>query len=164
MLGCYILHAESFSLMNLLEPIRSMKGIASRFAISTALVISLYSVNDKVGLRYMDPFYYLWTSSLIRIVMMVPYMLITPGLRVIREEWRVNAREVMISGALIFFAYFLVLIAMKTGKISYIVSVRQTSIIFGVLLGIIVLKEPYGTIRLTASLVITIGIVLIGLA
>jgi len=164
MLGCYILHTESFSLVNLLEPIRSMKGVASRFAISTALVISFYSVNDKIGLRYMDPFYFLWTSSLMRIIMMVPYMLITPGWKVIREEWRINTKEVLISGALIFFAYFLVLVAMKTSKISYIVSVRQMSIIFAVLLGIIVLKERYGAIRLPASLVITSGVVLIGLA
>ena len=47
---------------------------------------------------------------------------------------------------------------------SYIVAARQTSQIFAILLGVLVLRERCGGIRLFAGSLILIGVTLIGVA
>ena len=46
----------------------------------------------------------------------------------------------------------------------YIVSIRQSSVISGVLLGVAFLKESYGKLRLVASVLIVLGLILIATA
>jgi drug/metabolite transporter (DMT)-like permease len=53
---------------------------------------------------------------------------------------------------------------MTLAKLSYIVALRQLSIIFSVALGAWILKEEHSDIRLTASLLIFVGSFLIAIA
>jgi drug/metabolite transporter (DMT)-like permease len=53
---------------------------------------------------------------------------------------------------------------MALAKLSYIVALRQLSIIFSVALGAWVLKEEHSDIRLTASFLIFVGSFLIAIA
>jgi uncharacterized membrane protein len=46
-------------------------------------------------------------------------------------------------------------------KVSYAVPVRQVSIVIGVLIGILFLKESFGRIRIVSALFIMSGVVLI---
>ena len=61
-------------------------------------------------------------------------------------------------------SYSLIVFVMKFEKISYIMSMRQLSIVFGVILGNMVLKERYGLVRFIASCLIFLGIFCIGIA
>jgi drug/metabolite transporter (DMT)-like permease len=47
-------------------------------------------------------------------------------------------------------------------RVAYVTTVRQVSIIFGVILGSLLLRESYGRIRFLASAVMFVGMVLIG--
>jgi drug/metabolite transporter (DMT)-like permease len=61
-------------------------------------------------------------------------------------------------------AYLLVLIALQTSKVSYVTAFRQVGALFGAGMGIFFLKESYWKTRLCGALILTLGLVLIGLA
>ena len=68
------------------------------------------------------------------------------------------------AGCLNFGAYWLVLWAYKLSeRASYIVAFRQFSIVIGVILAFIIYKEQGRAVRLTATLLIAAGLVVIGL-
>ena len=50
---------------------------------------------------------------------------------------------------------------LQTTDVSYAAGVRQVATFFAVLMGVFLLKEPYGLIRFLASFLIVMGIVLI---
>jgi uncharacterized membrane protein len=68
------------------------------------------------------------------------------------------------SGIISIVGYTLILVAFTIERVSYIVSLRQTSIVFAVLMGSHLLKEKHGGIRLTGALIIFAGGFLISLA
>jgi drug/metabolite transporter (DMT)-like permease len=61
-----------------------------------------------------------------------------------------------------YFGYILVLMAMTFAQVSYILSVRQLSIVIGAGLGVMVLGEEHGIFRLVSSAIIFTGVVVIG--
>jgi len=58
----------------------------------------------------------------------------------------------------------LTLLAMATSAVGYIISACYVSGVVGAALGVWLLKERYGAIRITSSLLICAGVVTIGLA
>ena len=61
-------------------------------------------------------------------------------------------------------SYSLILHVMQTSAVSYIVSLRQSSVLLAVLVGWIQLKEPYGIYRLVTSFVMLLGFFLVSTA
>ena len=80
------------------------------------------------------------------------------------NEWISNKKDIIISGIFGISGYVLVLVAFTIDKVSYIVGLRQLSIVFAVLLGGHVLKEKHKRIRLAAACLIFIGAFLIIIA
>jgi drug/metabolite transporter (DMT)-like permease len=60
-------------------------------------------------------------------------------------------------------AYGLVLVAQTSGATAAVAALRETSIVFGALIGAVVFKERLGTRRAVAAAVVAGGIVLVGL-
>ena len=58
-------------------------------------------------------------------------------------------------------SYSLILHVLQTTPVSYVVSVRQSSVLLAVFIGWIQLKEPYGKFRLVTSILMVIGLVLV---
>ena len=160
--GIYLLNIRSFA--HLLDPLPSLKGSSSRFALLASLCISIYSVLDKVGVGYVPPLIYIYLVLVVALAIFTPYILLTGRRAEIIVEWRANKASILVAGVLILFTYFLVLTAMKMAYVSYVASVREVSIVFGALLGYFLLKERYGPIRVFASILIFLGVFLIGRA
>jgi uncharacterized membrane protein len=53
------------------------------------------------------------------------------------------------------------LIALSGSQVSYVASVREMSIVFGALLGALVLREPFGRTKILGAALIFAGIVAI---
>jgi drug/metabolite transporter (DMT)-like permease len=90
------------------------------------------------------------------------------GLRLLRPgALRLVAREEgrWILGATVvgFVSYALILQAMRTAPVSYIVAVRQTSVLFAVVLGTAWLRERPGRLRLLGAAATVAGVALIAL-
>jgi uncharacterized membrane protein len=60
-------------------------------------------------------------------------------------------------------AYRLVLWAQTQGALAPIAALRETSVVFGAVIGAVVFHERFGRYRVIATLVITIGVVLTNL-
>jgi len=80
------------------------------------------------------------------------------------EIWRESKREILTIAILQNVAYFLVLMALQMSKVSYVVAFRQAGALFGACMGIFFLKEGSWKTRLSGALILTLGLVLIGLA
>ena len=146
------------------DPFRLLKESGTRYALMTGLIIAVYSVWDKVGVRYVSPFLYMYLMSLGTVLSLAPYMLKAHGASVIQAEWRASAVSIIVVGLLTFLAYGLVLTAFQFSRVSYISPSREVGIVIGVLLGTLVLKEPFGRGRILGSVLIVLGLVFIALA
>jgi drug/metabolite transporter (DMT)-like permease len=133
------------------------------FALLTALTICTYSVVDGIGARLsLNPVSYsLWLFVGIAIVM-VPYALYRDGRDIIpamQVYWRLG----LAGGALQVISYGTVLWAMTLAPIAMVATLRETSVLFGAVIAVVVLKEPLRAMRIVAALLILCGLVLIRL-
>ncbi|KAF5437688.1 putative membrane protein [Candidatus Methanophagaceae archaeon] len=147
-----------------MQPLQALNSKPTQWALLTALLIAFYSIIDKVGLSYVQTFTYIYMMFVFMLIFLSPYILLTRNKTAIKTEWASNKKNIIIVGFLCFFTFFLILVAMTLAKLSYIVALRQLSIIFSVVLGAWVLKEEHGDIRLAASLLIFAGAFLIAIA
>ena len=81
-----------------------------------------------------------------------------------RKVWRDWKKDIFIIVLLQNGGYLLILMALQMSKVSYVVAFRQVAALFGAGMGIFILKESSWETRLTGALVLTLGLVLIGLA
>ena len=58
-------------------------------------------------------------------------------------------------------AYGMVIYAMGLGAMAIVSSLRETSVIFGAIIGVIWLREPFGAARIRAAMMIFVGILII---
>ena len=64
------------------------------------------------------------------------------------------------AGALSVVAYGLVLWAQTQGALAPIAALRETSVIFGAIIGALAFREPFGRVRITATVIVVAGILL----
>ena len=56
----------------------------------------------------------------------------------------------------------MVLYAMSIAQVSYILALRQISVVLGALMGVVFLGESYGRVRIIGSLIIFTGVFILG--
>ncbi len=76
---------------------------------------------------------------------------------------RADGRRILGATAVGFVSYVLILQALRTAPVSYVVAVRQTSVLFAVLLGTAWLRERPGRLRLLGAAATVAGVALIAL-
>lgn len=161
--GIYTLHLKVLNLRGLLGPFLSLKDRPSQIALLTGLTIGTYSVVDKVGVGYAGPVAYLFLTFLVSAIVLLPYMALVKT-QAVRREWRDNKRSILAVGAMSLCGFLMVLFALTVSQVSYVAPVREISVVFGALLGALVLREPFARVKLVGSVLIFGGIVLISLA
>ncbi len=133
------------------------------FAFFTALTICAYSVMDGVGARLSaNPnAYSLWLFVGIAIVML-PYAVYRDGADVIPAMQRFWRRG-FAGGALQLLSYGIAIWAMTVAPIAIVATLRETSVLFGAVIAVVVLKEPLRAVRIAAACLIVCGLILIRL-
>ena len=63
-----------------------------------------------------------------------PYILITKKADIIQKEWNTGLVRIIMSGVIGITGYSMILIAFTIDRVSYIVSLRQLSVVFAVLM------------------------------
>jgi drug/metabolite transporter (DMT)-like permease len=133
------------------------------FALLTALTICAYSVVDGLGARASrNPQSYVLWLLVGNVLLLVPYALWRDGRDVIPAMHRFWLRG-LAGGALQTLSYGIALWAMTLAPIAIVASLRETSVLFGAAIAVIVLKEPLRAVRIGAALLIVAGLVLIRL-
>jgi drug/metabolite transporter (DMT)-like permease len=133
------------------------------FALLTALTICAYSVVDGIGARVSgNSFAYVLWLFVFSAVAVVPYALYRDG-RDIMPAMQSYWRRGLAGGALQIVSYGIVLWAMTLAPIAVVATLRETSVLFGAVIAVAVLKEPLRATRIVAALLIVCGLVLIRL-
>jgi len=131
------------------------------YALLTALTICTYSVVDGIGARLSgDPISYSLTLFVGIALVMMLYARYRDGRDVIpamKKYWRRGFG----GGALQVISYGTVLWAMTLAPIAIVATLRETSVLFGAAIAVVVLKEPLRMTRIGAALLIVTGLVLI---
>jgi drug/metabolite transporter (DMT)-like permease len=133
------------------------------FALLTALTICTYSVVDGIGARLsLNPAAYTFWMFVGNALVLLPYALWRDGRDVIPAMRRFWQRG-FAGGALQIVSYGTVLWAMTLAPIAIVATLRETSVLFGAAIAVVVLKEPLRAARIGAACLIVCGLVLIRL-
>ncbi|HCP24517.1 MAG TPA: EamA family transporter [Dehalococcoidia bacterium] len=146
------------------SPLLFLRSAGMRYAVLTGLIIAAYSIVDKEGVGYIQPVLYMYLLNVGATLMLVPYILGNKGRSAVGTELRVNAVPIAVAGLLAFAAYAMVLSAFSLSRVSYVAPAREVGIVMGVLMGVYLLKEPFGGGRLLGSTFIVGGLVMIALS
>jgi len=126
------------------------------------LMYAAYSVVDKIAMARVGvhPVLYLYLAYLISTAVVTPVVVMRHGGRSLAAEWRANGAAATAVGLLNVGAYVLVLyaMAMPRAPVSYIVPLRTVSVLFGVAGGLRLLGEEGTWSRITAAVLIMLGV------
>lgn len=149
----------SLSLVRRSDGLRN--GRAALLAIITGGFIASYSLMDGLGAREAGTAlgFYGWLSTLNAVIFAVIMRVRRPGIvkRGILQNWRLAA----IGGGTSFFAYAMVIWAFTVAPIPLVTALRETSIVFALLLGVFVLKERLDLIKALATMCTLLGVALL---
>jgi len=130
-------------------------------AVGTGLTIAAYTTVDGLGVRLSGSSvaYIGWLMLLESLC--VPAWALARRRHDLREvPWRVLSAG-LLAGALSVLAYGLVLWAQTRGDLAPIAALRETSVIFGAIIGTVVFHEPFGRTRIAATALVVAGVLLL---
>lgn len=165
--GVWAVHGvRRWRLELLLEP-------AARFAFLTLAATVAYSLVDKAAMAglgtapWSSPvprsiLYFLLLSAA-HLACYAPLVLHARGAGAIRETARHELGLATVATLISFVGYSLILKAMETALVSYVVAVRQSSVLFALVLGVAMLRERPGRERVIGALATVVGVALIAL-
>lgn len=161
--GAYILQMREISRIGLLLPLRNLRQPGVVLAVSAGVFYSIGAVVDKRGVTEVDVFLYTYYLDVCLFLFLLANTLLTVPARHFREELRGRWGRMVLAGAVLFGSFITYRIALKAAKVSYAVSARQASVVFGVLGGILFFGERFGRIRLLGAALIALGVAFIRL-
>ena len=135
-------------------------GPAIGVAVATGLTIASYTLVDGLGVREAhDPYSYAGLMFLLQAPVFPAFALTR---RPLHQWWdRTLVSRGLLAGALSLLAYGIVLWAQSRAPLAEVAAIREISVVFAALIGLMFLKERFGPRRVAAAVVIAAGIVLI---
>jgi drug/metabolite transporter (DMT)-like permease len=139
-------------------------GLATLFAVLTGFTIASYIIADGFGVRAAGPdfshrvAYIAWLCVLEGPWLLVLAIALRPGTvwsHLKRHWWKG-----MIGGVIANTGYGIAIYALVLGPMAHVAALRETSVLFGALMGTLLLGEPFGRRRVVAAVVIVSGLAL----
>ncbi len=133
-----------------------------RYALFAGFIYSFGAIVDKIGVGKNNFFIYTYWVVVIMFVYMTLNILKNKELRhSILYCHKRNFYGVLFGGVVMSLSFLSYRCAMQLTQVSAVAGARQISSLFGVFMGIFLLKEPYGALRFFASVLIVVGVILI---
>ena len=134
------------------------------FAVLTAVFIGSYTVTDGLGVRASGSAlgFIAWLFFLSGLPLL-GYAAVARRGRIaihVRDHWKAGLAGGVMAGT----AYALVIWALTQGAMAFVSALRETSVVFAVLIGSRVLGEPFGGRRIAAAVAVACGIAVMHLA
>ena len=139
-------------------------GLATLFAMLTGVTIAAYIIADGMGVRAAGPdfehrlAYIAWLC-----VLEGPWLLVLAIVLRPRTVWSHLRRywwRGAIGGVIANTGYGIAIYALVLGPMAHVAALRETSVLFGALMGTLLLGEPFGVRRVVAAAVIVAGLTL----
>lgn len=130
------------------------------YALATAVTICGYSITDGLGARVSG------NPNSYTLLLFIICALVTPFYVVARKgraafnftgQWRTG----LPGGMLQVFSYGIAIWAMTLAPIAVVAALRETSVLFGAIIAVVILKEPFRAGRLGAAAMIVAGLVVL---
>ncbi len=156
-IGAVLLSGNPFAMFR-----KGGQGIG--FALLTGTMIAVYTVWDRqaVAALLIPPIIYYWGSIVMRLIVTTPHAL--RHMDAVRTIWRNNRKTVIAVAVMSPLSYCLALFAMQLAPLSYVAPARETSILIAALYGTHLLKEGDATRRVSAAILMMLGLAGIALA
>ncbi|HWU60618.1 MAG TPA: DMT family transporter [Ensifer sp.] len=145
--------------------VRANSAKAAALALLNAVMIGLYTLFDAWGARTAnDPISYVLWISILPPVVLFGYALYSRGSVRVREHLKVNWWRAAVGGAGSIGSYGVALWAMTKAPVALVATLRETSIVFALLISVFIFRENGSIWRYLAGGVITAGALALKLA
>jgi uncharacterized membrane protein len=159
--GTYSIQLQHLSLTELVRPFSNLKSSSVKFALAAGFIYSIGSIAEKVGVGNYSPLYFTYILVQVMLLFMTFNIIRAKYRPLLMEELLENWHLILISGPVMMASFLTFRYGLNLSPVSYAVPVRQVSIVIGVLIGILMLREPFGRFRLVSSILILAGAALI---
>lgn len=133
------------------------------FALFTAVTICAYSLVDGLGARTAGNAHaYTAWLFLLDGLFLTAFAVLRRGPGVLLDMARFW-RSGLVGGTLSMISYWIAIWAMTVAPIAIVAALRETSVLFGAAIAVVILKEPLRTARIVAAVMIVCGLALIRL-
>ena len=134
------------------------------FAMGTGCFIAAYSLVDGIGARLAGTAvgFFGWLAVVNGVGIVIYLAIAAP--EALRKIPRVGRSVFLIGGAASYAAYALVVWAFTQAPIAMVSALRETSIVFALLIGVLFLKERVDVVKVMATLLTIVGAVLLRIA
>ncbi|NDV20784.1 EamA family transporter [Pseudodesulfovibrio sp. JC047] len=161
-LGVLVIQLKGLSLSGISLGSRdSRTGMA--FALLAAFLVALYTLWGKQAVQHIHPFIYMYCYTFASCAYFWP-SLRRLDRRIVKQEWQRNKWSILSVSVLNTLSFVLMLMALNMGKVTYVGALRQLSLVVGVGLGWVVLRESCPMPRVLGVLLIIVGACLTYLA
>jgi drug/metabolite transporter (DMT)-like permease len=161
--GTYSIQLQRLSFGELVRPFRNLGSPSVRDALTAGFIYSIGSIAEKSGVGNYSPLYFTYILVLMMLFLMSFNIFRSKYRPMIAAELREHWGLILCSGPIMMASFLTFRYGLNLSQVSYAVPVRQISIVIGVLIGILFLKESFGRIRLVSALFIMAGVALIRL-
>jgi len=160
-LGIFIISLGILSLS-----LQGAKGIKNRSAVIYALVTGFfimgYSITDGYGARVSNSFLsYMGWSFILNATIFPIILKINNKSEIITKIFKEGKKIFFIGGTLSYIVYGIVIWGFTQAPIALITALRETSIIFALLIGTFFLKEKFTLLKVIATFIIFFGVALL---
>lgn len=157
--GIYTVNMEKLTVSEFTAPARTLLTVPkTRLALLNGLAVAAYTLSDNFSVKYCHPLMIYWVITVIPAILIAP-MVIKRG--TLKSEVKTNLPKIIAVSVLTFAAYFLVLVAMKSGTASYVSAVREMSVVFVAVYSAFKLKESLPAPKIIGAVLIFGGIFLL---
>lgn len=132
---------------------------APLLALAVGICIASYIVVDKVALNYVSPVVLNEATNFGNLLALSWATFNSGG---IRNELKANWKIMLLGGIIAPGGYLLFLFALSLAPVAQLAPMREIGTVFGTVMGIFILRENQGTRRIFTSLLITIGVIILG--
>lgn len=138
--------------------------VTLRWAVGVGLTIAVYTVIDGLGGRASANT--IGYVALLNVLTGVAVCGAALGLRgraavaALRTSWKNG----LFGGTLMLVGYMIVVHALAVAPMAQVAALRESSVVFAVILGVIFLKEPFGARRVAAASILAAGIAVLALS
>ncbi len=134
-------------------------AIPALWAFGVGVCVSGYIVVDKIALNYVSPIVLNEWGNIGNMLALSWAAIRSGGMA---NEWRANRKTIVLGGVIAPGGYLLFLAALTMAPVALLAPMREIGTVFGVLLGVLVLRERQGLRRFAASALITTGVLMLG--
>jgi drug/metabolite transporter (DMT)-like permease len=162
--GIALLQLPSFNGRASRSVLSRISRVSVGYSLAAAFFAAVYTVWDKRAVQTVAPFLYFYGYTVL--VALVYFALVWRRARSaeLRSVWMTHRSSIIQVGVLNTVTYLLVLFALRSGTSSYVIALRQLSIVWGALLGYFALGESLSAPKKAGLATLVAGCVLVAFA